>query len=41
MLFTSYIRPHLECAVHVWNPDAKSGLEKLEKSMLLIRVKVS
>ena len=30
-LYTSYMRPHLEFAVPVWNPYAKSDIEKLEK----------
>ena len=30
-LYTSYIRPHLEFAVPVWNPYAKGDIEKLEK----------
>ena len=28
-LYTSYIRPHLEFAVPVWNPYAKGDIEKL------------
>ena len=30
-LYTTYVRSHLEFAVHVWNPYLKGDIETLEK----------
>ena len=30
-IYTTYVRPHLEYAIPVWNPFLKGDIEKLEK----------
>ena len=31
ILYNTYVRPHLECCVQIWNPYLKTDIECIEK----------